>query len=149
MSDTIDLGDATSRTQQAYTGPPADQPLTATYEGDHDDQPVTDTVSSSTALTLSPSQVAALTSKAASLHETDIAFYHASSSAAHASETSFLTKLSASGTLSDRLSALTLLAQSSLLHNTRVPSVLLTMAELGKGKCGREENTALRRGLVG
>lgn len=92
---------------------------------------------STTAIT--PGQPTSLSSKAEQLHEADVRTF-VSSSSSNASEASFLAKIIQSGTLSDRLSALTLLVQSSPLHNTKALETLKTMAERGKGKGGREES---------
>lgn len=60
----------------------------------------------------------------------------------------FLQKILQGGTLSDRLSALTLLVQSSPLHNVRALESLKNMAERGKGKGGREESLKALRCIV-
>ncbi|KAF8966791.1 CBF/Mak21 family-domain-containing protein [Flammula alnicola] len=98
---------------------------------------------------ISPVQLSTLSSKAAELHETDIrTFQTSSSSNSSSSEASFLAKIIQSGTLSDRLSALTLLVQSSPLHNVKALETLKTMAERGKGKGGREESLKALRCIV-
>jgi ribosome biogenesis protein MAK21 len=51
----------------------------------------------------------------------------------------FFAKVAGTGTLSDRLSALTLMVQSSPVHNTKALETLKGMAERGRGKGGREE----------
>jgi ribosome biogenesis protein MAK21 len=99
--------------------------------------------------TISPSQLASLISKATELHNTDMrTFQSSSSSNSSSSEASFLFKIIQSGTLSDRLSALTLLVQSSPLHNTKALETLKGMAERGKGKGGREESLKAMRCIV-
>ncbi|KAF8308582.1 CBF-domain-containing protein [Clavulina sp. PMI_390] len=60
------------------------------------------------------------------------------------SDEQFIANVLASGTLSDRLSALTLMAQSSPIHNTRALEQLRTMA----GKKGREESLKALRAIV-
>ena len=60
------------------------------------------------------------------------------------SDEQFIANVLASGTLSDRLSALTLLAQSSPIHNTRALESLRTMA----GKKGREVSLKALRAIV-
>jgi hypothetical protein len=60
------------------------------------------------------------------------------------SDEQFTANILASGTLSDRLSALTLLAQSSPIHNTRALESLRMMA----GKKGREESLKALRAIV-
>ncbi|KAL1719897.1 CBF/Mak21 family-domain-containing protein [Schizophyllum commune] len=96
----------------------------------------------------SPSDLAALASNAARLHEADVAAYRASSASNSASEAHFLSNIIQSGTLSDRLSALTLLVQSSPLHNTQALETLKGMGERGKGKGGREESLKALRSVV-
>jgi ribosome biogenesis protein MAK21 len=99
--------------------------------------------------TISPVQLSSLTSKAAQLHETDIGTFQSSSTSnSSASEAGFLSKIIQSGTLSDRLSALTLLVQSSPLHNVKALETLKSMAERGKGKGGREESLKALRCIV-
>jgi ribosome biogenesis protein MAK21 len=99
--------------------------------------------------TISPSQLASLTSKATELHTADShTFQSSSSSNAASSEASFLFKIIQSGTLSDRLGALTLLVQSSPLHNTKALEALKGMAERGKGKGGRGESLKALRCIV-
>jgi ribosome biogenesis protein MAK21 len=94
-------------------------------------------------------QLALLTTRASNLHTTDIyTFQTSSSSNSSASEANFLSKIIQSGTLSDRLSALTLLVQSSPLHNTKALETLKGMAERGKGKGGREESLKALRCIV-
>lgn len=98
---------------------------------------------------LTSSQLASLAAKATDLHETDIhTFQTSSNSNSSSSEASFLAKIISSGTLSDRLSALTLLVQSSPLHNIKALETLKTMAERGKGKGGREESLKALRCIV-
>ncbi|KAL4259257.1 CBF/MAK21 family protein [Pleurotus pulmonarius] len=95
---------------------------------------------------ITPAQLSTLASHAEDLHNKDTATYQTSSSST--SEASFLTKIISSGTLSDRLSALTLLVQSSPLHNTKSLDTLKSMAERGKGKGGREESLKALRCIV-
>ena len=67
-------------------------------------------------------QIASLAKHAADLHAAELAGFASSPNAALLSSSSdhaFLKTILASGTLSDRLSALTLMVQSSPLHNTR------------------------------
>ncbi|KAJ6620285.1 hypothetical protein B0H10DRAFT_2163550 [Mycena sp. CBHHK59/15] len=98
---------------------------------------------------VSAAQLALLTTRASNLHTTDIyTFQTSSSSNSSASEANFLSKIIQSGTLSDRLSALTLLVQSSPLHNTKALETLKGMAERGKGKGGREESLKALRCVV-
>ncbi|KAJ8688979.1 RNA-binding ribosome biosynthesis protein mak21 [Pleurotus ostreatus] len=95
---------------------------------------------------ITPGQLSTLASRAQDIHNKDITTYQTSSSST--SEASFLTKIISSGTLSDRLSALTLLVQSSPLHNTKSLDTLKSMAERGKGKGGREESLKALRCIV-
>ncbi|CAA7270811.1 unnamed protein product [Cyclocybe aegerita] len=90
--------------------------------------------------TPTPAQLASLSSKAVSLHAADTHTFLAAS--ATSSEASFVAKILQSGTLSDRLSALTLLVQSSPVHNTKALEGLRGLGERGrgKGKGGREES---------
>ncbi|KAJ7118810.1 CBF/Mak21 family-domain-containing protein [Mycena epipterygia] len=98
---------------------------------------------------VSATQLASFTTRASNLHTTDIyTFQTSSSSNSSASEANFLSKIIQSGTLSDRLSALTLLVQSSPLHNIKALETLKGMAERGKGKGGREESLKALRCVV-
>jgi ribosome biogenesis protein MAK21 len=93
------------------------------------------------AISNTPAQLSNLSAKGAQLHENDIRAFQTSSQAGSvSSEANFLSKIINSGTLSDRLSALTLLVQSSPLHNVKALETLKSMAERGKGKGGREES---------
>ena len=99
--------------------------------------------------TITTAQLSALVSKATALHDKDISTFQASpSSNSSSSEASFLSKIIQSGTLSDRLSALTLLVQSSPLHNIKALETLKVMAERGKGKGGRDESLKALRCIV-
>ena len=60
------------------------------------------------------------------------------------SDEQFIANVLSSGTLSDRLSALTLMAQASPIHNTRALESLRTMAS----KKGREESLKALRAIV-
>ncbi|SRR6266545_1131600 len=96
-----------------------------------------------------PDQLSLLSTKAAELHNMDIRTFQTSSSAkSSTSEAGFLSKIIHSGTLSDRLSALTLLVQSSPLHNVKALEILKSMAERGKGKGGRDESLKALRCVV-
>jgi ribosome biogenesis protein MAK21 len=97
---------------------------------------------------ITPTQLSALTSRISALHATDIQTFQTSSSNSSSSEANFFSKIIQSGTLSDRLSALTLLVQSSPLHNTKALENLKGMAERGKGKGGREESLKALRCVV-
>lgn len=100
---------------------------------------------------LTPTKLATLTTHAANLHADTVATYQSQSSSTATTTTSdfsFLQKILQSGTLSDRLSALTLLVQSSPVHNVKALETLKTMAERGKGKGGREESLKALRCIV-
>lgn len=90
-------------------------------------------------------QINSLTEKGASLLEKDSQNYLSASSSS-SSETTFFSKVIHSGTLSDRLSALTLLVQGSPLHNTKALETLKNMA--GKGGGGRDESLKALRCIV-
>jgi ribosome biogenesis protein MAK21 len=95
--------------------------------------------------TPSPEYLSSKSTLAASLLLQDVTAYTESSS--HTTSTSdarFLTRVLASGTLSDRLSALTLMAQGSPVHNARALESLKAMA----AKKGREESLKALRAVV-
>ncbi|KAK0481504.1 CBF/Mak21 family-domain-containing protein [Armillaria novae-zelandiae] len=116
------------------------QPAPQWYSLDLPAIPVVSSVASS-------ADIGSQTSHAASLHSHDIETFKSSSSS-HTSEASFLSKIIQSGTLSDRLSALTLLVQSGPIHNVKALETLKSMAERGKGKGGREESLKALRCIV-
>ena len=89
--------------------------------------------------------ILSLFNNAQRLHQRNQAQFHSSGTS---SEASFLTRMTTSGTLSDRLSALTLLIQSSPANNTQSLEVLKGMAERGRGKGGREEALKALRCIV-
>jgi ribosome biogenesis protein MAK21 len=87
-------------------------------------------------------QIASLASTASALHATEISQFSSSPNSAlvsSASDQAFLRNILSSGTLSDRLSALTLMVQSSPLHNTRALEVLKGMVEKGRGGGGQKD----------
>jgi len=99
--------------------------------------------------TPTPTQISSLLLKATSLHTTDTQNYIASGvSTGSASDSQFLQKVLQSGTLSDRLSAMTLLVQGSPVHSAKFLESLKNMAERGKGKGGREESLKALRCIV-
>ncbi|KAK0199068.1 CBF/Mak21 family-domain-containing protein [Armillaria mellea] len=116
------------------------QPAPQWYSLDLPTIPATSSIASS-------ADIGSQTSHAASLHSRDIETFKSSSSS-HTSEASFLSKIIQSGTLSDRLSALTLLVQSGPIHNVKALETLKSMAERGKGKGGREESLKALRCIV-
>ncbi|KIK41026.1 hypothetical protein CY34DRAFT_806572 [Suillus luteus UH-Slu-Lm8-n1] len=107
---------------------------------------------SSTALPpVTSAKLSSLMERGASLHAKAVETYQSGSSSTVTSSSSdyaFLQKILQSGTLSDRLSALTLLVQSSPLHNTKALETLKGMAERGKGKGGREESLKALRCIL-
>ena len=99
--------------------------------------------------TPNPTQTSSLLTKAASLHAADVRNYNASGvSTGSTSDSQFLRKVLQSGTLSDRLSAMTLLVQGSPMHNVKSLDSLKNMAGRGKGKGGREESLKALRCIV-
>ncbi|KAG2121610.1 ribosome biogenesis protein [Suillus clintonianus] len=107
---------------------------------------------SSTALPpVTSAKLSSLMERGASLHAKAVETYQSRSSSTVTSSSSdyaFLQKILHSGTLSDRLSALTLLVQSSPLHNTKALETLKGMSERGKGKGGREESLKALRCIL-
>jgi len=96
-----------------------------------------------------PTKVSSLLTKSTSLHAADVQNYTTSGvSTGSASDSQFLQKVLQSGTLSDRLSAMTLLVQGSPVHNVKSLESLKNMAERGKGKGGREESLKALRCIV-
>ncbi|KAI9058885.1 hypothetical protein FKP32DRAFT_1596755 [Trametes sanguinea] len=98
--------------------------------------------------TPSPSQLASLTDRAAGLLKSDAEKYKETSVGQSASDAHFLKTVLATGTLSDRLSALTLLVQASPVHNTAALETLRTMAQKGRAKGGRDEGMKAVRCVV-
>ncbi|KAI0776852.1 CBF/Mak21 family-domain-containing protein [Trametes elegans] len=98
--------------------------------------------------TPSASQLASLTARAAELLEQDAARFKESSAAHSASDAHFLKTVLATGTLSDRLSALTLLVQASPVHNSAALDSLRAMAQRGRAKGGRDEGLKAVRCVV-
>ncbi|KAH8104675.1 CBF-domain-containing protein [Cristinia sonorae] len=96
------------------------------------------------------SQLSSLTERAADLLKKDAEMYQSSAaSTGHSSSDShFLNTILTQGTLSDRLSALTLLVQGSPVHNSKALEQLKGMAERGRGKGGREEGLKAMRCIV-
>lgn len=90
----------------------------------------------------------ALFDRASALHAQAVSHQSSSTVTSTKSEYAFLQKILQSGTLSDRLSALTLLVQSSPLHNTKALDSLRSLAERGKGRGGRGESLKALRCIV-
>lgn len=86
---------------------------------------------------LSPSapQLTTLLNRASSLHSSELANFSAlpNASTGSTSDQTFLRNVLTGGTLSDRLSALTLMAQGAPLHNIRALEALKNLAEKGRG----------------
>ena len=94
-------------------------------------------------------KLSSLLDRAASLHADAVNTFQSTSTVTSSNaDYSFLQNILQTGTLSDRLSALTLLVQSSPLHNTKALETLKSMAERGKGKGGREESLKALRCIV-
>jgi ribosome biogenesis protein MAK21 len=91
----------------------------------------------------SASQLNILLDRASSLHASELSIFTAlpNSTGSSPSDQAFLRNILASGTLSDRLSALTLMAQSAPLHNTRALEALKNLAEKGRGRVGVSHDT--------
>ncbi len=98
-------------------------------------------------VTPTASHLSTLNEKGAKLIQKDSELYQSSSaSTGHStSDSHFLQTILSKGTLSDRLSALTLLVQASPVHNTKALETLKSMAERGRGKGGREEGLKAMR----
>ena len=98
----------------------------------------------------SAAKLSSLTERAAEIIKRDADLYQSSAaSTGHSSSDShFLNTILTQGTLSDRLSALTLLVQGSPVHNTKALETLRGMAERGRGKGGREEGLKAMRCIV-
>lgn len=96
---------------------------------------------------LAQAEITALYKKAESLHSARLS-QPTTTKNGSTSESSFLSKIVQSGTLSDRLSALTLLVQNDPICNTAALDTLQSMAERGKGKGGREESLKALRCIV-
>ncbi|KAF8581187.1 CBF-domain-containing protein [Ramaria rubella] len=101
--------------------------------------------STSSLPTPSPEYLSAKLIRAASLLAQDATAYTESSAHTTSSaDARFLTRVLTSGTLSDRLSALTLMVQGSPMHNERALDSLKAMAS----KKGREESLKALRAIV-
>ncbi|TBU28801.1 CBF-domain-containing protein [Dichomitus squalens] len=94
------------------------------------------------------SALSSLTERAASLLASDTKTYSNSTVSHNASDAHFIKTILSTGTLSDRLSALTLLVQASPLHNTAALESLRSMAQRGRAKGGRDEGLKAVRCVV-
>ncbi|GJJ14710.1 hypothetical protein Clacol_008977 [Clathrus columnatus] len=93
----------------------------------------------------SPDFLTTQQNRAQTLFEADAEKYSASSAnTSSTSDARFINQVLSSGTLSDRLSALTLMVQASPSHNTRALDTLKGMT----GKKGREESLKALRAVV-
>jgi ribosome biogenesis protein MAK21 len=83
----------------------------------------------------SASQVATLLDRASSLHASELSTFSAlpHATGGSASDRAFLRNILSGGTLSDRLSALTLMVQGAPLHNIRALEALKDLTERGRG----------------
>ncbi|KAI9463219.1 CBF/Mak21 family-domain-containing protein [Lactarius psammicola] len=86
-------------------------------------------------LSQSASHIATLLNRASSLHASELENFSAlpNASSGSASDQSFLRNILTGGTLSDRLSALTLMVQGAPLYNIRALEALKSLAEKGRG----------------
>ncbi|KAH9840749.1 CBF-domain-containing protein [Rhodofomes roseus] len=90
-------------------------------------------------------QLASLSERAHKLLQADAELY--ASTSLSSGDASFMQTILKSGTLSDRLSALTLMVQGSPVHNLKALEGLKNMMERGKGK-GRDEGLKAVRCVV-
>ena len=83
----------------------------------------------------SASQIATLFNRASSLHASELSTFSAlpNATGGSASDRAFLRNILSGGTLSDRLSALTLMVQGAPLHNIRALEALKDLSEKGRG----------------
>ena len=92
---------------------------------------------STSVVSQSASQLAALLDRASSLHASEVSAFSLSNAAGgSASDRAFLRNILSGGTLSDRLSALTLMVQGAPLHNVRALEALKSLTERGRGGGG-------------
>ncbi|KAI0256819.1 CBF/Mak21 family-domain-containing protein [Lactifluus subvellereus] len=100
----------------------------------------------------SASQLVTLLNRASSLHASELSIFSARPNAAagsSASDQAFQRNILASGTLSDRLSVLTLMAQGAPLHNGRGGVGASQDTEKSKGKtAGREDRLKAARAIM-
>ncbi|TDL17071.1 CBF-domain-containing protein [Rickenella mellea] len=98
-----------------------------------------------TSATVTSEALSSFSSRASSLHTSDTLLHNSSNaSTSSAADAAFLSRVLSSGTLSDRLSALTLLAQASPVHNTKALESLRSLAQ----KKGRDESLKALRAVV-
>jgi ribosome biogenesis protein MAK21 len=93
------------------------------------------------------SQVSELFARSEALHTDALKAHSDVGTDTSTSDGTFLQKVLQGGTLSDRLSALTLLVQGSPLHNVKSLDTLKGLAERGKGKGGRDESLKAVRAI--
>ncbi|KAI9450958.1 CBF-domain-containing protein [Russula earlei] len=96
----------------------------------------------------SSAQLSTLLDRASSLHFSELSAFSALPNAAggSASDRGFLQNILAGGTLSDRLSALTLMVQGAPLHNVRALEALKSSTERGRGGFGVSQETEKGKG---
>jgi ribosome biogenesis protein MAK21 len=83
----------------------------------------------------SASQITTLLNRASTLHASELSTFSTlpNATGGSASDRAFLRNILSRGTLSDRLSALTLMAQGAPLHNIRALEALKDLSEKGRG----------------
>lgn len=100
------------------------------------------------AVSHSTSQLSTLFDRASSLHASEVTAFSALPNAGggSASDRAFLRNILSGGTLSDRLSALTLMVQGAPLHNTRALDALKGLTERGRGGSGASQEVEKGKG---
>jgi len=100
------------------------------------------------AVSHSTSQLSTLFDRASSLHASEVSASSALPNAGggSASDRAFLRNILSGGTLSDRLSALTLMVQGAPLHNTRALDALKGLTERGRGGSGASQEVEKGKG---
>jgi ribosome biogenesis protein MAK21 len=95
----------------------------------------TTTTATDPVVSQSASQIATLLNRASSLHASELSTFSAlpNATGGSASDRAFLRNILSGGTLSDRLSALTLIVQGAPLHNIRALEALKDLSEKGRG----------------
>ncbi|KAH9952381.1 CBF/Mak21 family-domain-containing protein [Russula dissimulans] len=96
----------------------------------------------------SASQLSTLFDRASSLHASEVSAFSALPNAGggSASDRAFLRNILAGGTLSDRLSALTLMVQGAPLHNLRALDALKGLSERGRGSSSASQEVEKGKG---
>ena len=98
----------------------------------------------------SASQIATLITRASSLHASELSNFSAlpNATGGSASDRAFLRNILSGGTLSDRLSALTLMAQGAPLHNIRALEALKDLSEKGRGGVSAPQDGEKGKGMA-